>query len=71
MEGRESLSEQVIRAVAEAEAVDPLDLNPPLYSAINPDALDALFRETTGEVRFTYHGHTVTIGADRHVTVDS
>lgn len=40
--GDETVSQQVVKAVADAKGVDPLDL-PPLYDSIDPDALDALF----------------------------
>lgn len=69
----ESLSEQVIRAVAEHRGVDPQDLAEPLYAAIDPEALDHLFADNvTGGVRelqFRYHGHLVTIESDRTITV--
>lgn len=62
------LSQLVVETVAEAEGVDPLAL-PPLYSEIDPDALDTLFQprlqSTSGlpvwEVQFSYHGYTVRI----------
>ena len=37
-----SITEAVVSSVAVATERDPIDL-PPLYSAIDPDALDALF----------------------------
>ena len=70
MLAEDSLSEKVVEAVASAEGRDPLDLDPPLYHAINPDALEALFRNTTGEVTFTYLGYTVHIAPDQKVTVE-
>ena len=39
----EDISETVVSAVADAKGVDPLDLDP-LYDAIDPDALDSIFR---------------------------
>jgi len=49
----------------------PVGELPPLYDAIDPDALDALFfgRDTEGCVRFQYAGHTVAVSADRTVDV--
>jgi hypothetical protein len=38
----DSISRQVIDAVADAKGVDPLDL-PPLYDRVDPDALDSFF----------------------------
>lgn len=71
-------SRAVVEVVADAEGVDPLEL-PPLYEAIDPDALDALFRPsacrtdvppTSGEVRFGYHGHEVHITAAGRVSLE-
>ncbi|MFB1062412.1 HalOD1 output domain-containing protein [Natrinema sp. H-ect4] len=52
----------VIEAVAEATDSDPLDL-PPLYEAVDPDALNTLFdsSETSGQVSFPYAGFEVTV----------
>lgn len=55
-------SEAVLSAVAEAEGVDERELAVPLYEVIDPDALDALFRDGEGEITFQY--------LDYHVTVD-
>lgn len=61
-----SASEAVIRQIAEAAGVDPLAL-PPLYDAVDPDALDALFEPSPGDpilsgtVSFTYCGCGVVV----------
>lgn len=70
----QSTSERVVRAVADHRGVDPGDLDEPLYSAIDPDALDALFARAPDEssvrrLRFRYLGHDVTVEADGTVTV--
>ncbi|WP_135830284.1 HalOD1 output domain-containing protein [Halorussus halobius] len=79
----ESLSEGVIAAVAAASDTDPLSLVradegdfEPLYSVIDPDALDAIFhgsdsgsRASDGRVTFTYHGHEVQVDGDGRITV--
>lgn len=67
----ERLSEAVISAVATAEETDPLALEPPLYDAVDPDALDALFQSprVAGRMAFRYLGRTVTVHADRRVVV--
>lgn len=56
-----SLSMTVIDLVAEAEDVDPLDLEP-LYDAIDPDLLDSV-PDSTGftSLEFSYHGYTVSL----------
>jgi len=70
-------SAAVVTAVADAEGVDETDL-PPLFHAIDPDALDALFDSstepphatgTTGSITFHYHGYDVTVTANGRVEV--
>lgn len=59
-------SDAVISLIAEANDVDPVELTP-LYDAIDPDALDALFQQAhadsirSGSVRFTYCGYDVVV----------
>lgn len=57
-------SEEVIEAVANEEGLDPAELRSPLYDAIDPDALDALFRNSAGAVSFEYHGYAVVVTSD-------
>lgn len=66
-------SEGVVEAMAQHTDSDPLEL-PPLYKAIDPDALDALFhgqRKATApaRVQFHYAGHSVTITEDGAIDV--
>lgn len=58
-------------AVAEAVDVDPLALDPPLYEAIDPDALDRLFseRDTEGQVEFVMAGCQISVRTDDVVVV--
>jgi hypothetical protein len=63
------LSETVVAAVAEYKGVDAVELDPPLYRAIDPDALDRLFRESRGTVRLNIWGCAITIDDDGVVTV--
>ena len=56
----DSLSQAIILAVADAEGVDPVDL-PPLSEAIEPECLDRLLSGHEGQVRFDYHGYSVTV----------
>jgi hypothetical protein len=70
----QSPSERVVRAVADHRGVSPEQLDEPLYSAIDPDALDILFARRPGEttvleLEFIYHGHRVTVESDGSVTV--
>lgn len=61
-------STAVVEVVSTALGVEPTDVEP-LYTAVDPEALDRLFREPGGDrdisavvVSFTF--------ADRHVTVE-
>ena len=76
----QSISFDVIAAVAEREGVDPLELEPPeydaLYDVINPEALDALFatrengrQRPTGRIEFPYCGYQVVVTSDGEVEV--
>lgn len=66
----ETVSERVIQAVATTSSADPLEL-PPLYDAVDPDALDSLVTEMTdGEVVFAYAGYEVTVRSDGTIMVD-
>lgn len=64
-----SVSERVVKAVATFYEVESTDLDP-LYSVIDPDALDALFtssragRRLTGVVTFQYENVTVSVNGD-------
>jgi hypothetical protein len=62
-------SEAVVSAVADIEGADATEL-PPLYGAIDTDALDAIFvGDNAASVTFGYHGYTVTIEENRVVSV--
>lgn len=58
------VSRALINAMAEEKSVDPIHLEP-LYSVIDPDALDALFQDTAvgGTVSFMYHGYRIVVEA--------
>lgn len=71
----QSLSFEVIAAIAEREGVDPVVVEPPrydaLYDVINPEALDSLFapREngtprSSGTVEFPFCGYRVLVESD-------
>lgn len=73
-----AVSVRVVQEVADHEGVDPMDLEPPLYSAVDTDALDALFRRSDREaggrpvVEFTYRGHAVRVdGGEVRVSAGS
>ncbi|WP_418286179.1 HalOD1 output domain-containing protein [Halorubrum sp. DTA46] len=68
---------EVVTKIAQAEDVDPLELTPPLFEVIDPDALAQILATTPiasrMEVRvtFSYNGHEVTVGGDNVVKVVS
>ena len=59
----EAASQAVVEKLAAAEDVDPTELEPPLYHAVDPDALDSLVESATGPltVEFSYYGYVVRI----------
>lgn len=67
----QSFTVRVLEAIAGLESMDPLDFDEPLYSVIDPDALDALFRSrrSAGFVSFEYLGYQVTVRSDGDVDV--
>lgn len=73
-QARHSTSTDVIYAIAEHEGVDPLRLDPPLFEAIDLDALDALFSgaeaPAVGTVTFWYNGYEVRVSSSGNVEVD-
>lgn len=70
------VSIRVVEAVAARDAIDPLEVSPPLHDAIDPTALDELFDPTgsssrgNGTVSFTYRGHSVRVESDGRVALD-
>lgn len=74
VEPGENVAEAVVRVVAEATGDDREEL-PPLYEAIDPDALNAVFASTpgtersAGDVTFGYAGREVTVNAASEVVV--
>ncbi|MCL9814321.1 HalOD1 output domain-containing protein [Natranaeroarchaeum aerophilus] len=62
-DGSGSTAEAVVSLVAETGDRDPLDL-PPLYDAVDPEALDRLCARTSDSelrVSFEYAGYTVLV----------
>lgn len=73
---RQTASEAVIDAVADAKGVSTLDVRPPLYAVVDPDALDELVdsmvrlpNDAGGHVAFSYSGYDVTVSGDGDVSV--
>jgi len=69
-------SKRVVRELSDAKGVDQECIDP-LYNTVDPDALDAIFRDLPdgpkrvgGRVEFTHEGYDVTVRADGGVSVD-
>ncbi len=68
-------SARVIEAVAQKEGVSAIELVPPLYDAVDPDALDALVQSDADpnasrvEIEFTYRNYLVRVRNTPEVTV--
>ena len=72
-----STSQRIIEAIATAEGVDPVDLDP-LYPTIDPDTLNSLVErhqrsteasDSSVEVRFEYHGYEVRVSTAGRVEI--
>lgn len=71
--GNDPLSTMILSEVAEQEDIDPIDLSPPIYTAIDTDALEKLFFGKTdgfARVEFTYAGHQILIQGDEVVQIE-
>jgi len=76
-ERQEPITDAIVAAVAEAEETDVFEL-PPLWDAIDPDALELLFAPTSGRkapagrIVFNYCDYevTVTTGSSISVSID-
>lgn len=69
-------SQAVVERVADLEGVSPTELTPPLYSAIDPEALDSLFSLSTNDtpqaincICFSYNGYNVQIQNDGNISI--
>ncbi len=60
----QSMSEAVVSRIAARKGVAPCELEPRLYDAIDPEALESVFRETTGQITFEYCDFLVTVDSD-------
>lgn len=70
-EPAESVSETVIRAVADVSGVDPLEMDERLFDTVDPCALDAFFAsgqiDSERRVSFTFAGYRVVVDESRTV----
>ncbi|NHN60198.1 MULTISPECIES: HalOD1 output domain-containing protein [Halorussus] len=66
------VSERLVSKLADRKNTTPVDLRPPLYDAIDLEALDALFAarsDGVDRVEFDYDGYRVRVAGDGGVTV--
>lgn len=71
MSKEEQVSTALVQEIAAAEGVDPTEL-PPLYDAIDTDALDALVQQSGAAdvtVEFDYGNYRIHIGGTREITI--
>lgn len=61
---------EIVQTIADRDDTPPEQLEPPLSAVIDPDALTAVLRDTSGYVTFRYRGYIVTVGDDGTVTVE-
>ena len=63
----------IVAAVARREGESPADLRPPLWNAIDPEALDLLFEkgDSTVSVSFEYRGYRVDVDGNGSVRVEN
>ncbi len=64
---------KIVDAVAEAEGVEPVTLEPPLAGVVDPDAVETLIEDPTAsdlEIQFAYRGHDVVVDESGRVQVD-
>lgn len=66
----------IIDLISDLEGVDPVELSPPLYSVIDPKALDTLFRSASGDtphpsghIQFEYCGYEIRVQSDGEITI--
>ncbi|QLG48016.1 HalOD1 output domain-containing protein [Natrinema halophilum] len=66
----------VVERIADLEETNPAELTPPLYAAIDPDALDTLVqssatkpRQTVNRISFTYCGYDVDVRSDGEIDI--
>lgn len=70
-------SQAVVNAIADHQGLTPSEVEPKLYTVIEPDALDRLFESTptgsdrsSGHVTFSYGDVEVSVDADGNVTIE-
>ncbi len=63
--------DEIIRRLAAAAGVDPLDLNPPLFEVVDPESLEQLIRYGDGcSIRFAYNDWIVEVGTEQKIRLE-
>ena len=72
----EKPSHEIVELIADLEGVQPTELTPPLYSVIDPDALNSLFHSSSaddsrsvGHIRFRYRGYLVRVESSGDIEI--
>lgn len=75
-ESPEKPSQTIVTLIADLKGTSPTDLTPPLYSAVDPEALDSLFHSsatndtvTPGHVCFQYCGYEIRVESSDEITI--
>lgn len=58
---------RIVTAVAEREGTDP-EILPPLFEAVDTEAVESLLQREDVRVSFTYCGYRVTVTSDEELT---
>jgi hypothetical protein len=77
MTERPPIGTRIVERVAALEGADPVELDEPLYDAIDVDALESLLhgaedRPTSSDFRleFVYHGYAVVVDGAGEVSIE-
>lgn len=67
-----NVAEKIIDTISNAEGEAPTELTPPLYDAVDPEALDAVAEsmDPEGTIAFEYCGHEVRVSGDGEISID-
>lgn len=70
--GGRTLSASIVSAIARLRGIDPVDVEPPLHSVVDTEALDSLFERAENDdlfVVFSYADTEVTVWGDDRILV--
>lgn len=71
----DSVTAEITQAIAAQRDMDPTELEPPLYTVVDTEALNDLFSTTKhgprcGQISFSYCGQRVTVRSDDGVEIE-